>query len=376
MKRLLSIFLIVSLLFCLTACKKKNQTAATVDSTPGNPTQSTDSVIQTGTIDSFLAVSVPTETLVTTNEDGVVLFQYTYQNISAFFNKPEVADKIVMNFLNRVDRTNETARSVEEQAKNAYNGSANWVPYMYHITYSPTRIDDAVLSFSGNNVVFNGAPHPERTGVSANYDMQTGDILTLASIMDMTATVDTLCNLVLAGLVELAEGDYLYENYKNLVTSRFAADPTTDEAWYFSPTGLCFYFDPYEIAPYSSGTISVEIPYEKLHGVIHADYIPKQLNLAQCNVAISDFDVEHFNQFAHSAEIVTNKDGNMYMIETDGAIQDVRITLSDSTGNYTIFAANGLTADNGIMLQAKDELLKDLKLSYKTNDEIQVKTFG
>ena len=328
---------------------------------PGN--QQTDTKID------LISVSVPALTEDTKAEDGTVVFQYTYQHMSLVLHKPDVADKIILNFLNRVDSTKDAATSNADAAKAAYTGQENWTPYLYHITYSPMRIDHKVLSLFGNHVAYNGATHPERTCVSASYDLLTGDVLTLASIMSKDATVKEFCDLVLAGLTEMAEGDYLYENYKDTVKNRFEADPALDENWYFTQTGLCFYFAPYEIAPYASGVITVEIPYEKLSGLLHEAYQPEVRNASTGKITITPFENANISQYDNIAEIVVNNTGAMYMIQAEKSVQDIRLICSDKASNYTVFAAYGLCAGDGIMVQAEDDMLQKLKLTYKSNNE-------
>ena len=372
MKKRICILLILCLLFSLCACRRKTPAVSnTPETNQGNPQTST----VTNAADEnteLVAVSVPAVTENTTAEDGTVIFQYTYQNMSLVLHKPQVADKVILDFLNRVDSTRTTATSTADMAKSAYVGSEGWIPYLYHITYSPTRIDHNVLSLFGNNVVFSGYGHPERTCVSANYDLLTGDVLTLASIMNKDAKTEQFCQLVLKGLSEMAEGDYLYENYEEAVKTRFATDASQDEAWYFSQTGLSFYFAPYEIAPYSSGVVTVEIPYEKLKDLVHPDYIPQKRNIVSGTPTVSAFDKVDLEALEHVAELVANKDGNMYMVQSSGHIQDVRIMVTDPAASYTAFAAYNLTPGNGIMVQADDALLKLMKLSYKSNNEAVV----
>lgn len=370
MKRIICLILVICTVFGLCACRKKNKNP---NETTGNigqgNTQGNDVGEQIAENKDMVAVSVPAVTEDTLASDGTVLFQYTYQHMSMVLSKPEVADKVILDFLNRVDRTKEPADAVALMAKETYDGNKNWTPYLYHITYSPTRIDHNVLSLFGNNVVFSGAPHPERTCVSASYDLKTGDVLTLASIMAKDANVDTFCNLVLNGLKELAEGDYLYENYQETVKQRFKTDSSADESWYFTQTGLCFYFAPYEIAPYASGVITVEIPYEKLTGVIHEDYQPAKRNTPAGNIRIHPFESVNIADFSHIAELVMKRDGNMYMAQTDGYVQDVRIILSDTAANYTVFAAYALYPGDGIMVQADDNTRQKLKMTYKNGAE-------
>lgn len=373
MKKLFSVVFILCLLLSFTACKKKNtkpdgNTGHTTAPTQNTQAPSYNPPLETN--DTLVAVSVPTITENTTHSDGTILFQYTYQNISLVLDEPQVADKIILDFLNRVDSTVAAADSTKEMAKSAYNGNSNWIPYLYHVTYSPTRIDHKVLSLFGNNVVFSGAGHPERTCVSASYDLLSGDVLTLASIMNKDASVDRFCELVLDELKKMTEGDFLYEDYASTVKNRFLnTNPANDEHWYFSQKGLCFYFAPYEIAPYTSGVITVEIPYEKLTKLVHEAYLPLARNATDGNIKVTPFEQADLKQFSHIAEIVIEKEEKMYMIQADKTVQDVRIEYMDKSGSYNVFAAYNLIPQQGIMIQGNDDILKNMKISYKTGNQ-------
>ena len=372
MKKQICLFLSICLAFSLSGCfRTEIFPTITPDSTAGSQHSPTTNTEPNAT-EIMVAVSVPTITENATTEDGIIVFQYTYQTMSLVHNDPKVADKIILDFLNRVDSTRASAQSIADMALNANNGR----PYVYHLTYSPLRIDYNVLSLFGNNIIYSGGGHPERTCVSASYDLLTGDVLTLASIMTKDATMDQLCDLVLAGLTEMAEGDYLYEDYANTVKKRFRVDASQDQDWYFTQTGLCFYFSPYEIAPYSSGVISVEIPYEKLNGLLHEAYFPADRATSTGDIKITPFENANLENFTDIAEFVANKDGDMYMAYAEGSVQDVRIQLKDFVSSFTVFAAYGLSKGDGIMIQANDETLKNMNISYKSKGETIVLPFN
>ena len=364
---LLAACLAVSLCGCFGRDKKPQDTN---NGTENNNGQQNSGSQDSNFDDTLYAVSVPTVTETTKHDDGTVVFEYTYQHMSLVHNKPEVADKIILDFLNRVDSTRTQAESIAQSAKSAYGGTSNnWISYLYHLAYSPTRIDNKVLSLFGNNVVFTGAGHPERTCVSASYDMLTGDILTLASIMAKDAKADDFCNLVLETLAAKEKELYLYKAYKDTVKQRFATDSSTDEMWYFNQNGLCFYFAPYEIAPYSSGVVTVDIPYAKLTNLLHEAYLPASRPNAQGMVSISPFDAINLEEFSHIAELVTSNDGQMHMATPQGTVYDVSISYYGDTGNYTIFTANILAEGNGIAIKATDEQLAKMKMTYKSGTE-------
>lgn len=369
MKKQIAIILALTISIALVGCTKAPANGPTQTETI-TPTLETkpESTAPTGSAETMIAVDVGVTTEDTTAEDGTIVFQRTNQKMHLILNNAEVADKITKDFLNRLD-IEQDAATVEAAAKSAYNGNANWTPYFYGFTYNPQRIDQKVLSFYGDKVKFTGAAHPERSRKGANYDLATGDVLTLASIMTTKATAEDFCNLVLDALAERAEGDFLRDGYSEDVKRRFTADPTQDENWYFTTTGLCFYFDPYEIAPYSSGVITAVIPYEKLSGLVQPDYLPAVRVTATGEVTVSDFTSALAENFTHTAELVLDPEGMMYLAHTEGTIQDIRITLSDGDESYTIFAANSLSAGEAIMVQVGEDTAKNLELSYSSNGD-------
>lgn len=377
MKKQIAIILALSIASALAGCAKApaNTPEPTETIIPTQTTTATKPNTPTDPKETMIAVDVGVTTQDTTAEDGTVLFQRTNQKMHLILNNAEVADKITKDFLNRLDIEQEAA-TVETAAKAAYNGNANWMPYFYGFTYNPQRLDQKVLSFYGDKVKFTGAAHPERSRKGVSYDLTNGYVLTLASIMTTEATTDDFCKLVLDALAERTEGDFLREGYSEDVKRRFTADPTQDENWYFTTAGLCFYFDPYEIAPYSSGVITAEIPYDKLSGLLQPDYLPATRASATGKVTISDFTPALAENFTHTAELVLDSEGKMYLLHAEGSVQDIRITLSDGDESYTIFAASSLSGGEAIMVQAKEDVAKNLELRYLSNGEtvkVQIK---
>ena len=189
--------------------------------------------------------------------------------------------------------------------------------------------------------------------------------------MNKDATVQQFLNLVLAELNKIANSHFLYNDYQSTVQNRFLnSDPAHDELWYFSQTGLCFYFAPYEIAPYSSGVISVEIPYAKLTKLVHEAYLPLSRNSSDGQIQVTPFDKVDLDKFSHISEIVIEKNAKMFMIHTDKTIQDIRIEYTDKSDSYIVFAAYNLLPDNGVMIQGNEETLKNVKITYKSGNKI------
>ena len=55
--------------------------------------------------DDVIAVAVPVTTENKYNNDGILLFQYMYQHMYLTMPDQSIADKIIVDFLNRVDQT-------------------------------------------------------------------------------------------------------------------------------------------------------------------------------------------------------------------------------------------------------------------------------
>ena len=370
-------FILASLMLCAMAgCSQDipQQTQNTSHTTESDTAEDTAAVNTELVISQqpMAAVSVPAVTETKAADDGTALFTYTYQSMSLTLPDAEVADKVIVDFLNRVDKTRDTADSILSSAQANYSGTSGWTPYLCHITYSPTRIDQGVLSLFGSNVTYTGASHPDRTCVSANYDLITGDILTLGSILTHVDAVEPLCQLVIEKLDALADEKYLRNGYQDTVYQRFAGEESYDEDWYFSDVGLCFYFAPYEIAPYSSGVIIAGIPYSELAGIIADAYFPAEQQAFSGTVEIQPFDSADLAQFTQITELILDNNGKMLLMYTETAVQDLRITIADpSTGEiYTAFASQYLTPGDAIMVQASQEVLAAMQLTFQSGSDV------
>lgn len=352
MKKTICLLTVFCLLFVLVGCKRP--TAPTTQPTTSGTEDSSGAPEQ----EQMYAVAVPTVSESVTADDGTLLFTYTHQNMMLTLPDPDVARKVIIDFLSRIDTTRSTADATLTAARNAYTGTANWTPYLCSITYSPTRIDQGVLSLSGSNIIYSGTSHPDRISVSANYDLITGDVLTLGSIMSSKAQAADFCQLVLNVLAQSQKDLYLYDGYEATVRQRFTRDVSQDQDWYFTQTGLCFYFAPYEIAPYSSGVIVAEIPYEKLSGLLHDSYFPPERVTAGGTIQITPMEKTDLNAYSQIAEMVLDSNGPMVFLHTEGLIWDVEITtgtwnsmINEFTVNYSPLLCHSLSPGDAIMVQ-------------------------
>ena len=309
--------------------------------------------------DDVIAVAVPVATENKYASNGTLIFQYMYQHMYLTMPDQAIADKIIVDFLNRVDKSRSTAESLALQAEKAYSGAGDWSNYMYQTTYSPTRIDKGILSLLGTNISVYGGPHPELTHLAANYDMLTGEVLTIGSILYHIDKSPALCDLLIEALSSIEKEKYLYPGYAENVKANFIGNESNYERFYFTTEGICFFFSPYEIAPYISGLVSVEIPYAKLTGILADAYFPEELEMATGDISAEYFSQEALDQFSQFSEVVLDKDGTKILLHASNKIHNVRVetgywTLDGNTfvADQTVFAAAALCQYDAIMLQS------------------------
>lgn len=387
MKKRIAFLLAFVLLFSLAGCGSKPQTppettpvAATPETTISqteppvetvSPVETESAVMQQKPV---TAVTVPMHTQSSYAEDGTEIFRYSYQSISLLVQEPEVADKVIVDFLNRVDPVAAAAEELAASASSNYTASDYWIPYLCRLLYEPTRIDEGVLSLFGTHTIYSGGMHPDHLNVSANYDLITGDVLTLGSIMHKDASLEGFCQLVLQELERKADELYLFEDYPKAVEKRFATDESKDEAFFFTGEGLCFYFSPYEIAPYASGTIIAEIPYEKLVGLLHEAYFPAERVYADGKLTITPFEKADLDSVSQISEAILTSGGQMHLLTSESSLQNIRVILTSSDPQiheYCFFAASQLNPGDGIMIEATAEELENILITYETSAGLQ-----
>lgn len=374
MKKLLIMLLALSMLLSLCACTEGGS-ETTTQSTTQAPEPTTEETLSVSSPEQLpmAAISLPAVTESTEAEDGTALFRYTYQSMSLVLPDQEVADAIIIDYLSRLDTAALAAQSLAQSAKSSYTGSS-WTPYFNDVLYSPTRIDHNVLSLYGENVSWSGASHPTRTCITANYDMVTGDRLTLGSILYDATALEALCDLVVQQLDAIAEEKNLTSKYGLTVKNLLTADESHYEAWYFTGTGLTFCFSPYELAPYASGVITAEVPYDKLTGVIDDAYFPVEQDAAMGTLKAELMTEENVDSFSQIAEIILDTEGQMILLYTEDSVLDVKLEIMNSNGtyftkNYTIFAAPYLTPGDAIMLQSSFSEDAVIRIEYYSNDQ-------
>ena len=374
MKKYMALALILTL--CLSGCNtskplptEPSTTAATLPSTAPTTVPAIPETTQPQLEIPHLPLSAVTTTTITEIAPDGVQFEYSYPNIHLHLSDPSITDMVSLELLNRIDATRTAAKEVMDSADD--QGA-----YFYTVRYDPARVDPGVLSLFGSHTSYGGGMHPNTECVSVTYDLTTGDVLQLTDILTLDCTAADLSPLVVDALAALAEETYLYSDYPTVVEERFGQDLGEDSGWYLSNDGLCFYFSPYEVAPYASGTVTAVIPYERLVGLLRDAYFPLEKSGAVGDVDAVLFGQTDPDQFEQFAEVVIDKEGEAVLLHTEGLVYDVTIEYGEwnsegtvFTPTSTVFAAASLTPYDGVLLQAYfPDVMPILRLNYTTDE--------
>lgn len=383
MKKFIIYITIFALLFVYSGCGKDEAETTPATSTAAETTLQTDpgtepTVVPTETEppvavvqQPMTAVYLPVQIEDTVAEDGTVLFRRGQQSMVLTAEDPDVADRIILDFLNRTDNNAEIPELIET-ARQQYADSVSFLPLYQQTVYSAQRIDSGILSLYGIDLTFQGAVHPTTICKSVTYDLLTGNVLSLGDILTGDTTMDTLCEKVTTVLDGMSEN--LFPDYASLVSDLFNRSISEYSDWYLSSEGLCFYFNPYEIANYSAGNIIATVPYSALMNILQDAYFPPEEDVARGTLSQSAFGQELIGDFTQIAEVPLGTTGRKVVLYTDYSIHDIRITQkSPSIGNpdyeeaQTVFAAAGLTPGDAIVITVPENT--EVTVSYISNGQ-------
>ncbi len=378
MNRLICAVLGAAMLLCLLGCSR---TPAPTDGLSTDPTETQPST-QGSTVQDpvaiyeapLAAIAMPMVYEHQLSDQGTAIAQYAHQNVSVTLPDADVAQAVELDLLNRIDKTRPAADRVFAAAKADYTGQASWFPYSYSITFAPTRLDQNVLSLFGEEASFDGSPRSMNNAISANYDLTTGEALSLRAILHEENYADALCDLILQGLTEQKDG--LFEDYERIIRSQFSTNVPV-ESWYFSDSGLCFYFAPYEIAPYSVGTVVSQIPYDQLSGLLKDAYFPaEKTNYSGAILTQGVTDTSVLEGYSQFAEVSVDSQADKLLICTDGSVSNVKLHYSTGdAAEAVILAVAGMGPTDAILVEiSMDHALENLSVTCDSFGQTQTLT--
>ena len=157
----------------------------------------------------------------------------------------------------------DTARELAGYAEGDYEVAQvmgeDFLPYgeshSYRIAYQGGGVVSIVRSYYANSVT--GAAHPANYQFSEQFDLETGDALTLSTFFsDFTTAREEILDL----LAQKAAGaGYTREDL---------AGQFNESYFYLTEEGFVFYYQPDTLAPYAAGLLEFSIPYGELEDLL------------------------------------------------------------------------------------------------------------
>ena len=379
--KIITILLCAALVLALTGCNSEpNPTATQVTTQDTTAVTNAETTVPGYTDPSVVyhtpmaAVALPILTESSKTDDGTTLLTYTYQDMALLLPEALVADDIYVDFLNRLDAVHNTARRLHTAAVSDYAGQDDWQPHSVQVLYQPMRFDEVILSFFVSESIYDGNTRGNSTNISVSYDLLTGQALGIQDILVADYSAENLVDLIVAGLSEYEKQEMLFPDYATLISDMFSTNRPV-ENWYFAQDGLCFFFNHYEIAPYSSGTIVSKIPYDALGGLLKDSYFPGETVSFTGTPKIVDFSEANAEGISNFAELILDPKGKEFLLYAEGTLLNVRIetgTWSEGskefTSECTVFAATAISKGDGVIIHSGD--IGDLRLTYESQGQV------
>lgn len=145
------------------------------------------------------------------------------------------------------------------------------MPWSISIKANPTLQTKKLLSYAVASEMYMGGAHGMHTVFYNHYDCATGVMLTIDSLFVWNKENHlAIEKLIYEGLQRMCETDTLGVFHMDDFT--FTPDGThMIDNYLINNESVTFYFNPYDIAPYSMGGISVEIPSYELYDYLRQD---------------------------------------------------------------------------------------------------------
>lgn len=174
-----------------------------------------------------------------------------------------------------LNRETEALREAAEEQLAAFPDEFR--PYEVKDSVSICRADQQVFSFKQVISSNTGGAHSNAGVIGYTFDSQTGEQLTLE---DVATDPDRLCEYLIGFLKNDERHAQLFEGWEETVRRNVFGE-TADGfpctlRWTLTADGMNVYFDPYEIGPWSMGTITVPVPCDEEQAGISSRWAPMQ----------------------------------------------------------------------------------------------------
>ena len=183
-----ALLLCVALVLMMTGILPTPQFLASLGKNPDTPeTTAVPTVVTTEAPDDWtrqnmISISLPEMTDTILSADGITLFRHTFQDVVISSPNPKINESVTLDLLKRMDVNASAVAQLADMVQYSTPGTP-WSTLFYDLLYTPTRIDNTVLSLKGTELIYSGSGQASSATVCANYYMPTGSIMTLSQIL-------------------------------------------------------------------------------------------------------------------------------------------------------------------------------------------------
>jgi predicted secreted protein len=182
------------------------------------------------------------------------------------------ADKVNDIFKDYMVVVKENSLSYEAEAKKqAEEGAASPIPYMYDISFGVPYNHGGIFSFVIYESSYLGGAHGSETWYPYIFDAKTGKQLVLSDLMEKGSGYREYFNKAIG-----KEIDKRAESNELMELAEFT--DIGDNPWvYLTADGFLFYFQQYEYFPYAAGIQQFLVPYGDVSKMLKKEYAGLQI---------------------------------------------------------------------------------------------------
>lgn len=195
-------------------------------------------------------------------------------------------------FKKAAEQIDSSAQEALTSAKEQYNSlddtqKADWMQYAESLTVETVYQSSGILSFLGTGYAYYGGAHPTTYYRTWNFDLTTGEFLTIDSLTKDNVFASSLKTAVVSAVNSEINAKNLDEQYFDDYYTN-VSDFSEKANFYLTQTGMTVVFDAEVLAPYAVGMQSFDIPYEKFYYTL-SGHMQSLIELSKENAVISDY---------------------------------------------------------------------------------------
>lgn len=302
------------------------------------------------------------------SDDGTTYYRQSLGTATVSSKDERAAERINSSLAELYVRFGADAEYTRRVAEDQTDGEQ--IALSYYCAPSVTRCDTRVLSAVFDVSQDIGGIHADSTRTSRSYNADNGSLLTLADIAKNEEQLKTFIKNYVIGLA--AGDDYkeggvsiLFDDFESTINDLVDAGAN----WYFSDGGLVFYANPYDIAPYSRGVLTFEIPYSALAEFIDESFMPVEYEGDNGMLLADDGDKLDRSSLNILGTVTVDEDGQSVVLSAEETVYNVKIY----TSGRMLWQRNYLTTGEGVEVKSFiPDAQPNIAVSYELADGTEI----